>query len=146
VDPILESDVPASADSGSSMIKAQRKAKPMAESVKIKLPPHDPIASTLSAADDRIVLSHWLPPHQGIVPLIRISRRWISILWAIPIGGRRSFSWSPSHRACGSFKMVKWIAACVRAVVSNANRGRMEDNHGCSAHAKTAHRAVAHGN
>ena len=58
----------------------------MADSVKIKLPPHDPIASTLSAADDRIVLSHWLPPQEGIVPQIRIGRRWISILWAIPIG------------------------------------------------------------
>ena len=32
----------------------------MTDSVKIKLPPHDPIALTLSAADDRIVLSHWL--------------------------------------------------------------------------------------
>ena len=58
----------------------------MTDSVKIKLPPHDPIASTLSAADDRIVLSHWLPPQEGIVPRIRIGRRWISILWAIPIG------------------------------------------------------------
>ena len=54
--------------------------------MKIELPPHDPIASTLSAADDRIVLSDWLPPQEGIVPRIRIGRRWISILWAIPIG------------------------------------------------------------
>jgi methionine sulfoxide reductase catalytic subunit len=66
--------------------KAQRKAKPLMDSVTIKLPPHDPIASTLSAADDRIVLSHWLPPQQGIVPRIRIGRRSISILWALPIG------------------------------------------------------------
>ena len=58
----------------------------MTDSVKIKLPPHDPITSTLSAADDRIVLSHWLPPQEGVVPRIRIGRRWISILWAIPIG------------------------------------------------------------
>jgi methionine sulfoxide reductase catalytic subunit len=58
----------------------------MTDTLKIKLPAHDPIASTLSAADDRIVLSHWLPPQQGIVPRIRIGRRWINILWAIPIG------------------------------------------------------------
>ncbi len=57
----------------------------MPDSVKIKQPPHDPIASTLSHADDRIVLSHWLPPQEGIVPRIRIGRRWVSILWALPI-------------------------------------------------------------
>jgi hypothetical protein len=34
----------------------------MTDSVKIERPPHDPIASTLSAADDRIVMSEWLPP------------------------------------------------------------------------------------
>ena len=58
----------------------------MTDSVKIERPPHDPIASTLSAADDRIVMSEWLPPQEGIVPRIRIGRRWINILWALPIG------------------------------------------------------------
>ncbi|MBO0733236.1 MAG: molybdopterin-dependent oxidoreductase [Methylocapsa sp.] len=58
----------------------------MADSVKIQSPPHDPIASTLSSADDRVILSHWLPPRAGIVPQIRIGRRWINILWAIPFG------------------------------------------------------------
>jgi len=58
----------------------------MTDSVKIELPPHDPIASTLTTADDRIVLSDWTPPREGIVPRIRIGRRWISILWALPIG------------------------------------------------------------
>lgn len=38
----------------------------------IESPGHDPIASTLSAADDRIILTHWLPPREGIVPQIRI--------------------------------------------------------------------------
>ena len=58
----------------------------MPDSVTIQAPPHDPIASTLSAADDRIVLSHWLPPRDGIVPHIRIGRRWFNLLWTIPIG------------------------------------------------------------
>ena len=58
----------------------------MTDSVTTKLPPHDPVASTLSAADDRIVMSDWLPPQEGIVPRIRIGRRWISMLWAIPVG------------------------------------------------------------
>ncbi len=52
-----------------------------------KLPPsHDPLAASLSAADDRILLSDWLPPREAIVPRIRVGRRWISILWAVPIG------------------------------------------------------------
>ena len=58
----------------------------MADSVQIKLPPHDPIASTLSSADDRIVLTHWLPPRDGIVPHVRIGKRWFNTLWLIPIG------------------------------------------------------------
>jgi DMSO/TMAO reductase YedYZ molybdopterin-dependent catalytic subunit len=57
----------------------------MADSVKIKAPPHDVIASTLSSADDRIVLNHWLPPHSGIVPHVRIGKHWFNLLWTIPI-------------------------------------------------------------
>lgn len=49
-------------------------------------PVHDPIAASLTPADDRLVLSHWLPPQEGIVPRVRIGRRWISVLWALPIG------------------------------------------------------------
>jgi methionine sulfoxide reductase catalytic subunit len=57
----------------------------MTDSVEIKLPPHDPIASTLSSADDRIILTHWLPPREGIIPHIRVGARWINVLWAMPI-------------------------------------------------------------
>ena len=49
-------------------------------------PSHDPIAASLSPADDRILLSHWLPPQEGIVPRVRVGRRWISVLWALPLG------------------------------------------------------------
>ena len=58
----------------------------MTDSVEIRLPPHGPITPALSAADDRITVSNWLPPQDGIVPRVRIGRRWISTLWAIPIG------------------------------------------------------------
>ena len=37
--------------------------------------PESPRAS-LSDADDRIRLNHWMPPQQGIFPRIRIGRRW----------------------------------------------------------------------
>ena len=46
---------------------------------------HDSISASLSAADDRIRLSHWLPPKSGVPPKIRIGRRWINILWALPL-------------------------------------------------------------
>lgn len=49
-------------------------------------PPHDPLAAKLSAADDRILLNHWLPPQEGIVPRIRLGTRWVSLLWALPLG------------------------------------------------------------
>jgi hypothetical protein len=58
----------------------------MADSVKIEPPPHDPLASALSSADDRVVLSHWLPPRTGIAPQIRLGKRWFNLLWTIPSG------------------------------------------------------------
>src|SRR6185437_6771995 len=58
----------------------------MTDSVKVTAPTHDPIAASLTPADDRIVLSHWLPPQEGIAPRIRVGRRWISTLWVLPIG------------------------------------------------------------
>jgi sulfoxide reductase catalytic subunit YedY len=47
--------------------------------------PHDPLATNLSTADDRVRLSHWLPPQAGVVPKIRVGRRWINVLWALPV-------------------------------------------------------------
>jgi sulfoxide reductase catalytic subunit YedY len=46
---------------------------------------HDPIEASLTKADDRIRLNHWLPPQAGIVPLVRFRTRWYSVLWALPI-------------------------------------------------------------
>ena len=45
-----------------------------------------PIADQLTKADDRILLSHWLPPKYGIAPHIRFGRRWFNLLWLLPIG------------------------------------------------------------
>jgi thiosulfate reductase cytochrome b subunit len=47
--------------------------------------PHDPLAERLSAADDRVRLSHWLPPQEGVAPRIRLGERWINVLWALPL-------------------------------------------------------------
>ena len=46
---------------------------------------HDPLAKLLSAADDRVRLSHWLPPQTGVIPRVRIGQRWINVLWALPL-------------------------------------------------------------
>jgi DMSO/TMAO reductase YedYZ molybdopterin-dependent catalytic subunit/thiosulfate reductase cytochrome b subunit len=50
------------------------------------LPPIEPLKASLTSADDRILLNHWLPPRAGVMPKIRIGRRWVSVLWALPIG------------------------------------------------------------
>lgn len=47
----------------------------------------DPLEVQLSSADDRVRLSHWLPPQSGLIPHIRVGRRWFNVLWLIPIGG-----------------------------------------------------------
>ena len=46
----------------------------------------EPLEGALTGADDRLRLNHWLPPQAGIVPRIRFGRRWINMLWALPIG------------------------------------------------------------
>ena len=48
-------------------------------------PMHDRIQASLTPADDRVLLSHWLPPQSGIVPRIRFGQRWVNVLWALPI-------------------------------------------------------------
>jgi len=39
----------------------------------------------LSSADDRVLLSRWLPPQAGVVPKVRIGNRWVNVLWALPL-------------------------------------------------------------
>jgi methionine sulfoxide reductase catalytic subunit len=56
----------------------------MTEGRKVPLP-HDPLAANLGAADDRIRLSTWLPPQDGVIPRIRFGGRWINVLWGIPL-------------------------------------------------------------
>lgn len=46
----------------------------------------EPLETALSPADDHLLADHWMPPQAGIVPRVRIGRRWISVLWALPIG------------------------------------------------------------
>jgi methionine sulfoxide reductase catalytic subunit len=45
----------------------------------------EPLRAKLSDADDRIRINHWMPPQNGIAPRVRIGRRWINTLWALPI-------------------------------------------------------------
>ena len=49
-------------------------------------PASESLRTALSGADDRVVLSHWLPSSEGVVPRIRIGQRWVNVLWALPIG------------------------------------------------------------
>jgi hypothetical protein len=46
---------------------------------------HTNDATSLSAADDRIRQSDWLPPQEGVIPRIRLGGRSINVLWAIPL-------------------------------------------------------------
>lgn len=48
-------------------------------------PPRDPLEMRLTTADDRIRLSDWTPPQAGVVPRVRIGKRWVNVLWIIPI-------------------------------------------------------------
>lgn len=45
----------------------------------------DPLRASLTGAADQLRLDHWLPPQRGIAPHVRIGRRWVSTLWALPL-------------------------------------------------------------
>ena len=47
-------------------------------------PSHDPIEASLTSADDRVRLDHWLPP-QASGAANSIGRRWVNVLWVVPI-------------------------------------------------------------
>src|SRR5665213_2486684 len=49
-------------------------------------PSPEPLRAALTDADDSVRLDHWMAPQPGIVPRLRIGRRWVSTLWALPIG------------------------------------------------------------
>src|SRR5215472_8414445 len=44
-----------------------------------------PLEAKLTHADDRIRLNDWLPPQWGVVPQIRLGKRWFSVLWLLPL-------------------------------------------------------------
>jgi sulfoxide reductase catalytic subunit YedY len=44
------------------------------------------LEAALTHADDRLLADHWMPPQAGVVPRVRVGRRWISLLWALPLG------------------------------------------------------------
>jgi len=46
----------------------------------------EPLRASLSGADDRLRLDHWMAPQQAVLPRIRIGHRWINILWGLPLG------------------------------------------------------------
>jgi thiosulfate reductase cytochrome b subunit len=45
----------------------------------------DPLENSLSGASNQVRLDSWLPPQRAIVPRIRLGRRWVNTLWAIPL-------------------------------------------------------------
>ena len=47
-------------------------------------PLQKPLEKSLSVAENHVKLSSWMPPQNGIAPRIRVGRRWLNILWAIP--------------------------------------------------------------
>jgi hypothetical protein len=53
----------------------------MSDSLTITTRDQNRASSSLSSADDRIVLADWVPPREGTAPHMRIGRRWISLLW-----------------------------------------------------------------
>ncbi len=48
-------------------------------------PLQNPLEANLTNAENHVQLSAWLPPQTGVIPCIRIGKKWINILWVIPL-------------------------------------------------------------
>ncbi|MGH7916395.1 MAG: molybdopterin-dependent oxidoreductase [Candidatus Binataceae bacterium] len=46
----------------------------------------EPLEEQLTHADDRVLLTHWVPQHWGVMPRVRLGKRWFNLAWFIPIG------------------------------------------------------------
>jgi methionine sulfoxide reductase catalytic subunit len=46
----------------------------------------DPLELQIAKSHDSILPQHWTPPKAGVVPHLRIGKRWFNVLWLIPIG------------------------------------------------------------
>lgn len=46
----------------------------------------DQLSEQIPKSHDRVVMEHWTPPQNGVIPELRIGSRWFSVLWLIPIG------------------------------------------------------------
>src|SRR5262249_28123657 len=46
----------------------------------------DPLEAQIARAHDEVVREKWAPARYGIVPHVRIGKRWFSVLWLLPIG------------------------------------------------------------
>ena len=47
--------------------------------------PRDPLEARISRASDSIEPGTWLPPQWAQIPRIRIGKRWVNVLWVLPI-------------------------------------------------------------
>lgn len=45
----------------------------------------DPLENAIAESHDLVIASNWVAPRNGIVPEIRIGKRWFSVLWLIPL-------------------------------------------------------------
>src|SRR5215470_12547575 len=46
----------------------------------------DSLEAQIARAHDEVVREKWAPARYGIVPHVRICKRWFSVLWLLPIG------------------------------------------------------------
>ena len=53
----------------------------------------DVLEGQLIGADDRVNLSRWVPPQSGILPHLRIGKRWFNLFWLVPVGGGSANRW-----------------------------------------------------
>lgn len=53
-----------------------------------QLPPSepDPLRQQIPKAHDEVRLQHWAPPRNGVIPQLRVGKRWFNVLWLVPIG------------------------------------------------------------
>lgn len=74
----------------------------------------DPLEAQLTHADDRVRLSHWLPPQWGVAPRIRIGRRVCALAgaWPRPRSGQRGALFAYRARSVARVSRITVTRIC----------------------------------
>jgi methionine sulfoxide reductase catalytic subunit len=92
----------------------------------------DVLEGALSPADDRVHLAPGGPPRAGVVPHLRIGKRWVNTVWLIPLGAVLLIAGIAISRELRSYPAVERSLLTIRAHLPQRPRCTPDFPCGCA--------------